>query len=57
MGKGGGKPPPEIEPVIKKVNDKPGQAETASLLRRRGLEATKKTRNALGGGMNMGGRK
>ncbi len=57
MGKGGGKPPPEIAPVIKKVNDKSGQAETASLLRRRGLEATKKSRNSLGGGMNMGGRK
>ncbi len=55
---GGGKKAPEVEPVKRKVGANTGQAETTSLLRRRGLEATKSkaSRNALGGGMNMGGR-
>ena len=57
MGKGGGKPPPVAEPVKKKVNADVAQNETASLLRRRGLESTQRSRNSLGGGVNLGGGK
>ena len=56
MGGGGGKKAPEIEPVLQKVGTAE-KAETASLLRRKGLESTKRSRNSLGGGMNMGGNK
>ena len=58
MGGGGGEAPKAPEPAKRKVGGNAAQAETASLLRRRGLEATKSkaSRNSLGGGMNMGGR-
>lgn len=54
-GGGGGQKAPPAEPVKRNVSGKAAQAETSSLIRRRGLEATKKIRNSLGGGQNLGG--
>lgn len=57
MGKGGGGggDVPKAEPVKKKVGGTVADAETKSLLRRKGLQATKMSRNSLGGGSNLGG--
>ena len=57
MGKGGGggKPAPAAEPVKKKVGGTVADTEAQSLIRRRGLQATKMARNSLGGGSNLGG--
>jgi hypothetical protein len=56
MGKGGGGGDvPKAEPVKKKVGGTVADAETKSLLRRKGLQATKMSRNSLGGGSNLGG--
>lgn len=55
MGDGGGQIPQVAEPHKRNVSGKTAQAETSSLLRRRGLEATKMNRNSLGGGQNLGG--
>ena len=58
MGKGGGGggASPAPEPAKRKVGETAAMAESQSLIRRRGLQATKMARNSLGGGMNMGGR-
>ena len=57
MGKGGGgAPAPTPEPAKRKVGETAATAESQSLIRRRGLQATKMARNSLGGGTNLGGR-
>ena len=54
MGKGADKSEPKAEPVKKKVGGTEKPEESTSLIRR-GLEATKRARNSLGGGSNLGG--
>jgi len=57
MAKGGGeKKAPKADPVKKKVGAPAAQAEASSLIRRRGLQSTKRTGNSMGGGNNFGGR-
>ena len=57
MGKGGGGDAPKApEPTKRKVGETAATAESQSLIRRRGLQATKMARNSLGGGTNLGGR-
>ena len=52
---GGGSAPVAPAPVKKTAAANVEQAETASLIRRRGLASTKKTPNSFGGGFNLGG--
>ncbi len=56
MAKGGGGDAPKADPVKKKVGAPAAQAEAQSLIRRRGLQSTKRTGNSMGGGNNFGGR-
>lgn len=55
-GGGGGDAPKAPEPTKRKVGETAATAESQSLIRRRGLQATKMARNSLGGGTNLGGR-
>ena len=58
MGKGGGGETALVaaEPAKKKVGETAATAESQSLIRRRGLQSTKKLSAQLGGGINLGGR-
>jgi len=53
-GGGGGDPAPKADPVKRKVGGTVADAEAKSLIRRKGLQATKKARSSLGGGTNLG---
>lgn len=53
---GGQEDPKAADPQKRNVSGKTAQAESSSLIRRRGLASTKQTSNSLGGGRNLGGR-
>ena len=47
--------PAPADPAVQRAGLKTGQAAERSLLKRKGLAATKRVRNSLGGGTNLGG--